>query len=257
MLNSIRCLDSRKVGLLSVITLIMVFLAALLMPGCAFWRSPAREALAEHERQVEQTLAEKAAAEAERQRLATSRDDVVNKANQAAALLSVVSPDLAAQIREQAAESIGKFNGLVATWDAEIQAANDRLADQYRKLPALEAAVVEEDARVDRGFGLAEAMLGVGTLLGGGTIATALQVLVRKTRERVAKARQEGQIEGRRIGIGITMDSIEAAKRISPTLRAEFEKLTAEQKRAIHDVMDQLPEWRGVFESDKPTRVVG
>lgn len=225
------------------------------MAGCAFWKSPAREALAEHERQVEQTEAEKAAAEAERQRVAATRDDVVSKATQAASLLDVVSPDLAAGIREQAAASVGKFNDLVTSWDAQIQEANNRLAEQYSKRPALEEAVVQEDQRVDRGFGLAEGLLTIGTMLGGGTVLAGVQVVVRKTRERVAKARQEGELNGRRIGIGVTMDSIEQAKRISPTLAAEFEKLTGEQKRAIHDIMDQLPEWRGIFMSSEPTRV--
>lgn len=223
--------------------------------GCKFWKSPARELQRANEDAIAELEASRAAAEIKRADAASARDQTLETSIQAAALAEGVSQEAAEKIRIEAAKRVDEFNRLVARWDAEIQHANNALADRLAARAPLKHQVDAEDARVDRGFGLLEAALTVGTALGGGSVLAGVQAVVRSTRKKVAKARAEGELSGRRIGIGITMDSIETAKVVSPKLAEEFEKLTAEQKRAIHTVLDQLPEWRSVFVSDSPTRI--
>lgn len=225
--------------------------------GCAFWKSPAREAHRANEDAIAELERSRAAAEAERAGAAAARDQTLETASQAAALAEGVSPEAAEKIRMEATKRVAEFNRLVDGWDAEIQHANNALAERLAARTPLQEEVKAEDARVDRGFGLLEAALTVGTAFGGGGVLAGVQAVVRSTRKKVAKARAEGELNGRRIGIGITMDSIETAKVVSPTLAAEFEKLTPEQKRAIHNVLDQLPEWRSIFVSESPTRIAG
>ncbi len=244
-------------ALLAVIFLLVVapFLGAA--SGCAWnpFRSQAREAQQANEAEILAAEEAKAKAEQDRQKLAAAVDQFVAGAVKIDDLAGVLGADAVAALKADADAKLAQMRAGLGQWDALIQQNADALAALYTKRTALAQEVEREDDRVDARWGTIESLAGGLALAtgGGGGLTAALFGLVGSVRKRIAKARAEGEVNGRRLGAGIVMDTIEAGKSASPALREAFDKLTSEQKQGMHIIAAQLPEFWDLFRDPTPT----
>lgn len=228
---------------IATITLLIVGVAliATVLSGCT---SPARDALEQHRQQVAAAEERQAHANAERATAAEAWQTLAASIPTLDGLAAALGPEAAAELKAKAIARADALRSQLDDLDALIQRQADSIAGLREQEADLVAAVEAEDGRVAAGFDIADGLIGAaGALVPGLSL---LGVVVRSARRRVELARYEGKTEGAKIGAEIVVDSIDELRKQSDLLEDAFGKLTAEQKRAAHLVLETLPDWREV-----------